>query len=161
MALIGDTSNLDTLKYAGEIAEPLAGSYAVTLPNGVVTSTMSGGMSKMQLQFVNAPYYVTCTYRTFDYFEASFMEDFFLQHQGKKFIAYLVIEQSTPQPYIVQVMNDVEDVKNSAGGDISITYEVYPAIDRCFQKVVREWGQCVGNPAQIWCDVNEGVKLLP
>jgi hypothetical protein len=161
MALIGDTSNLDTLMYAGEIVEPLAGSYTVTLPNGVVSSNIAGGMSKMQLQFINAPYYVNCTYRTFDYFEASMLEGFFLQHRGQKFIAYLIIEQSTPQPYIVQVMNDVEDAKNSAGGDISITYEVYPAIDRCFQKVVVEWGKCVGNPSRVWCDVNEGVKSLP
>ena len=43
MALIGDTSELDTLLYGGKYMLPEAGSYTMTTSWGVVSSDVSGG----------------------------------------------------------------------------------------------------------------------
>ena len=43
MALIGDTSELDTLLYGGKYMLPEAASYTMTTPWGVVSSDVSGG----------------------------------------------------------------------------------------------------------------------
>ena len=55
MALIGDTSELDTLLYGGKYMLPEANSYTMTTPWGVVSSDVSGGFVRQQLQFFNSP----------------------------------------------------------------------------------------------------------
>lgn len=161
MALKGDTSNLDTFTHAGAPMLPLASSYNVTLPNGVAASSIAGGMSKMQLQFQNAPYYVSCTYRTMNYFDSAYIEGFFKRHLGQKFIAYLVLEGTSPEPYVVQVISEIETTKRADGGDTAITYEVMNATDRCYEQVIQDWGECVGNPTCVWADIAQGIRNLP
>ena len=63
MALIGDTSELDTLLYGGKYMLPEAASYTMTTPWGVVSSDVSGGFVRQQLQFFNSPAQVQVVYK--------------------------------------------------------------------------------------------------
>lgn len=163
MALIGDTTGLDEFVYAGKPILPEQDSYQLKIPGGVVRSDIAGGLPKSQLQFYNFPYEVTGQYRGLDGFKIAYIENFLDQHRGQKFIAYLLISSGDIEPFIVQYRGDPQVSKTGFNGSTSITFEVEPAIDRCYQKFILDWGACLsgGDITSIATNVNEAVKVWP
>ena len=92
MALIGDTSELDTLLYGGKYMLPEANSYTMTTPWGVVSSDVSGGFVRQQLQFFNSPAQVQVVYRCVTRARVDFLKAFIRLHEGLPFIAALAVD---------------------------------------------------------------------
>ena len=162
MALTGDTSELDVLMYGGEEKLPEQSSYTLTLQTGVISSSYAGGMDSQEIQFLDSPYNVSCTYEAMDGFEINYLNEFFNRNRGQKFIATLLVGGELEQ-FVVQRTNDAKPKMTGFNGSISVTYQVVPAVDRCWQQTIFDWGQCMRGPdiAAVWCGCNTGVELWP
>lgn len=160
MALVGTTDDLDEFVYAGRPILPEKDSYSVTLQGGVEYSDIPGGMSKSQLQFYNSPYNVSVNYIGLDAFKIDYIENFLNRNRGQKFIAHLAISDSKIEPYVVQYLERGQVSKTGFNGSISLTLQVEPAVDTCFQQVIIDYGKCMGNPLCFWDDVQDAVSGL-
>ncbi|AUR94749.1 hypothetical protein NVP1198B_39 [Vibrio phage 1.198.B._10N.286.54.F4] len=162
MSLIGETSDLDRLEYGSKPVLPEQQSYSTTTPDGTVVSSVAGGLPKSQLQYMNQPYKVSVTYKSLDAFKSAYLENFFALHQGQAFIASLLIGGTEVEEFVVKYLGDTTHARTGLSGSMSVDLIVEPAIDRCFQSIVQEWGACRGSDtASIWCNTNLGVKALP
>lgn len=134
MALIGDTTGLARLEYVTEFGElkamlPSKEGYSITLPDGTVGSSISGGLEKQQRQFFNAPTIVSCTYRL-KKIDGQWLDTFLRDNNGENFIAWLYDDQNIEE-YIVQIVSSSRPRKNSDGHsltEISVTYKLQPNI---------------------------------
>ncbi|AUR97518.1 hypothetical protein NVP1240O_18 [Vibrio phage 1.240.O._10N.261.52.F8] len=162
MAVIGNVDDLDVFEYGGKPILPEKESYTVKLQNGLQVSDVSAGMSKQQIQFLNAPYYVNVTYVGLDSFKMAYIENFLNNNRGQKFVTTLLIGGTELDQFVVQQM-DVANIKRTGfNGSLSITLEVEPAIDQCFMQFIMDYGQCMGSDtAGVFCYTNEGVKVWP
>lgn len=162
MAITGDVSDLDEMLWNGEPYLPQRDSYSVELPSGVVGTSFGGGLDKLQLQFVNAPYYVSVTYTAYDGFQAAYLEYFLKKNRGQKFVAWLLISGVEPEQFVVQYTEDNPQIsKTGYTASVTITLQVEPSVDRDFEDFIFTFGQQAGNPKE-WFDIaNIGVKLWP
>lgn len=160
MATVGDISDLDELLFGGNPFLPDAGSYSVSIQGGVISSTGQGGLSKQQLQFYNSPYSVKVSYSGTQ-FEMGYLENFFNKNRGQRFVAHLDIGGTGIEPFVVQVTNRPSVSKTGFTGSVSITYEVEPATDKCYQESMLELAVCIGDPTELFCYSNLGVKAWP
>ncbi len=158
MALIGDTSDLDRFEFACEPILPEKDSYSISLPDGTVVSDLPGGMTKQQLQFFNQAYTVNVTYVGLDAFKIDFIEGFLLRNSGQKFIASLAISDSIIDEYVVQYFGSPNIAKTGFNGQVTLSLQVEPAIDVCFQQFIRDYGETVGNPTEIINDTDAAVR---
>lgn len=162
MALVGTTDDLPVLEYGGKPILPEQQSYSVSTPDGTVVSDIPGGLPKTQLQYFNQPYEVSVTYQNLDGFKSAFMENFFARNQGQAFIATLLVSNTETEQFVVKYLGNSTHARTGFDGSMSINLVVEPAIDRCFQQVVLDWGSCVGSETcEVWNNTNEGVKNLP
>lgn len=161
MAVTGDVSDLDTLMFGGEPMLPERGSYSVKLQGGVVSSDFDAGLDKQDIQFLNSPYQVSCTYFALDGFKAAYVESFFNRQRGQKFIANLLIGTNDIEEFVVQLIGTPKMSQTGNNGEISVTYKVEPAIDRCWNDTLFYWGGCVDDPMSVWCYTKEGIELWP
>ena len=162
MALSGDTSDLDRLIYGGKPVLPEQQSYSTTTPDGTVVSSVPGDIPKTAIQYFSQPYKVSVTYVSLDGFKSSYLENFFALHQGQAFIANLLVGGTETEEFVVKYIGDSKHSRTGFNGSMSIDLIVEPSIDRCFQQVIQEWGECRGSDtAQIWCDTNLAIKALP
>ena len=126
MALIGDTSELDTLLYGGKYMLPEAASYTMTTPWGVVSSDVSGGFVRQQLQFFNSPAQVQVVYRCVTKARVDFLKAFIRLHEGLPFIAALAVDTDTVEPYVVDIVGAPTWQENGFSGTCTLTYQVQP-----------------------------------
>ena len=162
MALVGDTSDLERFKYAGEYILLEKGSYSVTAKSGAVYSETNGGMTKQQLQFLNQPYYVSVTYIALDQFKIDHINNFLRRNDGQKFVTQLMVESGHLEEYVVQVVGDVGGSSMTGfNGSISLTLEVDPSVDACWVQFIKDYAPCMGNPCEMFKYVDEGVQALP
>jgi len=162
MVIVGQVDDLDVFEYGGKPILPEKESYSVKLQDGVVSSDFAAGMSKQQIQFLNAPYYVSVTYVGLDGFKMAYMENFLNNNRGQKFVATLLIGGTELEQFVVQQVSAPNIKRTGFNGSLSITLEVEPAIDQCFMEFIMEYGKCIGSDtAGIFCATNEGVKIWP
>jgi len=147
----GDVTGLAVLQYGGKPVLPERNSYQMTLPNGVVSSSFGGGLSKQQVQFQSAPYQVSCTYVGLDGGKAAWLANFFNRNQGLPFVATLLLDDGSIDQYVVQRMDNTPVPLTGFNGSFTVTYEVAPAIDTCFADWTYEAYQCVS--AEDWCKI--------
>lgn len=160
--LVGDTSDLDRMMYGGKPVLPEQNSYSVKLPNGTVTSSYSAGLNSQQVQFLNAPYEVSCTYSSLSGMHSAYLQSFFDRHQAQKFIASMIINGTELDEFVVQRIGDVQVKKTGYSGSITVKYQVEPAVDRCWEQSLNDWAECAGDDtAAIWCYADMGVKAWP
>jgi len=159
--LTGDTSELDTLMYAGNLKLPERDSYSVTMPDGVTRSSLDGGLPKLQIQFLNQPYAVGCTYKMLSEFESAFMETFFKKNRYKRFIVYLLIGSTELEPFVVQLDSVPSVTKTGFSGSVTVTYQVYPAVDREYEQFIYDFGMLYENPVEMFDIFDIAVKSWP
>lgn len=163
MALRGDTSDLDRLVYGGKPVLPERDSYSVRLRGGVVSSDISGGLTKQMVQFTNAPYSVSVNYKGLDQGKATWLSNFFDKRRGERFIATLLIGGTELEEFVVQQISDATFKTSGINGSISLTLQVEPAVDNCFIDWA-DWAYQCSAP-QEWCQIfnntKEGVEVWP
>lgn len=151
MALKGDVTGLATFQYGGKPVLPQQDSYQVSLQGGIVSSSFSAGLDKQLIQFQNSPYEVSVTYFAMDQSESMFIEQFLNRNRGLKFIATLLIGNTELEEFVVQYIGTPQISKTGFSGSISLTLQVEPAIDQCFNDWVYENMQCLSGAE--WCQV--------
>ena len=163
MPLKGDVSNLDRFQYGGKPVLPERNSYSVKLRGGVVSSDISGGLSRQQVQFTNSPYQVSVNYVCLDQAKASWIANFIDIRRGKKFIATLLVGGVNLDEFVVQVIGQPSFKTTGINGSVSLTLQVEPAVDRCFIDW-SDWAYQCTKPKD-WCDVfkytNDAVFVWP
>lgn len=160
MAISGDVTGLEYFNYAGERVLPEKDSYSLTNPDGVVSSSLPGGLPKSAIQFFNDPYTVSVTYVAVDGYKINYIENFFKQNRGQKFIAKLAVSHFF-EDFVVQVDGQPNITKTGFNGSATVTYKVEPSVDRELEQVFYDWGKNAGNAGEIWDLINQAVQALP
>ena len=145
MALIGDTSELDTLLYGGKYMLPEAASYTMTTPWGVVSSDVSGGFVRQQLQFFNSPAQVQVVYRCVTKPRVDFLKSFIRLHEGLPFIAALAVDTDEVEPYVVDVVGAPTWQENGFSGTCTLTYQVQPTPNADYDEFLQWSGSALGD----------------
>ena len=145
MALIGDASELDTLLYGGKYMLPEAASYTMTTPWGVVSSDVSGGFVRQQLQFFNSPAQVQVVYRCVTKARVDYLKAFIRLHEGLPFIAALAVDTDTVEPYIVDVVGAPTWQENGFSGTCTLTYQVQPTPNADYDEFLQWSGAALGD----------------
>ena len=145
MALIGDTSELDTLLYGGKYMLPEANSYTMTTPWGVVSSDVSGGFVRQQLQFFNSPAQVQVVYRCVTKTRVDFLKSFIRLHEGMPFIAALAVDTDTVEPYVVDIVGAPTWQENGFSGTCTLTYQVQPTPNADYDEFLQWTGAAFGD----------------
>ena len=145
MALIGDTSELDTLLYGGKYMLPEANSYTMTTPWGVVSSDVSGGFVRQQLQFFNSPAQVQVVYRCVTKARVDFLKSFIRLHEGLSFIAALAVDTDTVEPYVVDIVGAPTWQENGFSGTCTLTYQVQPTPNADYDEFLQWTGATLGD----------------
>jgi hypothetical protein len=127
----------------------------------VTRSDLDGGLPKLQIQFLNQPYTVGATYQMLSEFESAFMETFFKKNRYKRFIVYLLIGGTELEPFVVQLDSVPSVTKTGFSGSVTVTYQVYPAVDREFEDFVYNFGMIYENPQEMFDIFNSAVKAWP
>lgn len=145
MALIGDTSELDTLLYGGKYMLPEAASYTMTTPWGVVSSDVSGGFVRQQLQFFNSPAQVHVVYRCVTKARVDFLKAFIRRHEGLPFIAALAVDTDEVEPYVVDIVGAPTWQENGFSGTCTLTYQVQPTPKADYDEFLQWAGATLGD----------------
>jgi hypothetical protein len=159
----GDVSDLDVFEYGGKSILPEKDSYSLSLQGGVESSSLTAGLDKQLLQFMNAPFNVSVSYVGLDASKILYIEAFLNKNRGQKFVADLLIGNTEIEPFVVQYIGRPSINKTGFNGSVSLTLQVEPAIDRCFNNWVLENFKCVSGAD--WCEIfnntEEGVEIWP
>lgn len=143
MAIVGDVTGLSELIYGGSPVLPEKNSYSVKIPGGVIRSDLDGGLPKSQLQFFNKSYTCSVNYVALDGFKIAYLENFFERNRGQKFLAYFLISSGAVEPFVCQFVGEPSFSKTGFNGSASVSYEVEPGIDRCYQAAMLDLGSCL------------------
>lgn len=162
MALIGDTSDLNTFAYGGKPLLPDRDSYQLTAPNGVVQSNIAGGLTKLGLQYFNSPAMVSVTYALESLSKIAFVKSFLRNNQGGKFITHLAVDNGAVEPYVVQYLGSPNIQETGFNGFLRLNLEVQPSFDPCYDKFLNDYLACLGDGACEFFDlVTAGVEGKP
>ena len=157
MAITGDASGLDHLKYDDKYILPQRDSYRVTSQE-FQTVSMNGGMSRQFVQFQNRPFKVQLNYKAMDANEAFFLSGFFNRNAGRAFVARLIIDGKTLEEFVVKRLDNQPFTITGVNGNFSVKLEVEPSVDQCFIdwaienyqcQSARKWGQVFCNLAEL------------
>lgn len=162
MAVIGDTSDLDEFIYGGRPILPEKDSYSESILGGVVASDSAGGSVKQQLQYVGGAATRKVTYILLSGFKSDYVSKFLTKNRGQKFIAYL-LGDSGIEPFVVQYLDENPSVsKTGFNGSVSLTLQVEPANDRCYDEWLLWNLACYGD--ELGCvmkNTGDAIKVLP
>lgn len=162
MALVGFTDDLERFQYGGRMKLPEQSSYQLTTQDGTVVSSVAGGLPKSQVQYFSQPYGVDVNYRAMDAFEAAYISSFLNRHNGQKFIAELLIGNTETEEFVVMYTGNTKGSLTGFSGNFPVSLIVEPAVDRCFEQVILDWGSCLGgDTCEVWNLTNEAIKELP
>jgi hypothetical protein len=160
--LVGYTDDLDRFQYGGKMKLPEQSSYSVTTSDGSVVSSVAGGLTKSQIQYFDQPYQTKVNYIAKDGFEAAYISNFLALHNGQKFIAELLVGGTETEEFVVMYLGDTTGSLTGFNGSFPVTLIVEPGIDRCFQQVIQDWGECAGSDTcDIWNNADNAIKALP
>lgn len=154
MALKGDASDLDTLAFGGKPLVPLVSGFSKHRRSGVIQSSVPGGMTRQRLKYYNNPHVAEATFYLETGAQQDFIQMFFNRNEGKKFICHLAADNSTVEPYVVQVIGDWKLPYNSSqDAQLSVTLEIVPSRSFCYDEFIYDMGQCLGD--ELGCMMQE------
>lgn len=133
MATKGDISGLDVLMFGGEpmIPQVAQGDFSRYKQSGVVRSDTSGGASRQRRKYFGTTHIVEVTFYLETQAEQDFFEMFVERNQGKRFICHLSADRPIVEPYVVQIISEVNyPNSNAKDGIASMTMEIYSVRDR-------------------------------
>ena len=132
MATKGDISGLDVLQLGGKpiVPQVAIGGFERTRKSGVVYSDTSGGASRQRKKYFGTNHIADVTFYLETAQEQDFMELFVIRNEGKKFICHLSADRPIVEPYVVQMVSDVNfaDV-NAKDANATVTLEIFTARD--------------------------------
>lgn len=132
MATKGDISGLDVLAFGGVnmVPQVAQGGYSRSRKSGVVRSDTAGGASRQRKKYYGNTHIAEVNF----YLESAAQQDFFelftVRNEGKRFICYLSADRPIVEPYVVQIISEVDFSEVNAKDSIaSMTLEIFPARD--------------------------------
>lgn len=165
MATKGDISDLDVLEYGGKpiIPQVAQGGYSRTRQSGVVFTNASGGSSRQRKKYYGGTHIIEVNFYLEDAQMQDFMEMFIVRNEGKRFVCHLAADRPLIEPYVVQIISEVNfndvDAKDSIA---SMTLEVFPARDQVLDDYLYENYKTYGSNYVPYIDAfQEIVDLMP
>lgn len=124
MALIGYTSDLDTLLYSGSPVLPMYDDYRVISPEETEAVSHPGGLALAEVKYYNNPFHITASYVLADKMEADTFEVFMIEHIEECFIAHFMIKPGVTEPFVCRVIGDVSLDKTGYSARCTLKLEV-------------------------------------
>lgn len=153
MALIGDTSDLDTLMYGGKPLLPERDLYSFTDSFGVEQTDISGGFIRQSLLYFNSPYSVSVEYQLVTAARYNYMKAFLNVHKGIPFIAYMCLDSIEIEPYVVDIIDAPEWESTGFSGVCKLSLQVQPSPDYDYQEFTVWSSGEFGDDLQTYADL--------
>ena len=159
MAITGDTSGLDHLKYDGKYILPQRDSYKLT-GQSFETVSMNSGLSRQFVQFQNTAFNVKLNYKAMDAESAFFLANFFNTNRGRPFVASLTLDGKTIDEFVVNRVDNQSFSVTGINGDFPVTLEVEPSVDQCFIEWAIESYQCQSAKkwGHVFCNTKQALE---
>lgn len=144
MATKGDISDLEVLKFGGKpiVPQVAQGGFERTRNSGVVFSNTGGGASRQRKKYFNNTHIAEVTFYLETAQQQDYMELFTVMNEGKKFICYLSADRPVVEPYVVQIISDVNfSDTNAKDSLVSMTLEIFPARDPVLDEFLYDFYQ--------------------
>lgn len=165
MATKGDISDLDTLLFGGKpmVPQVAIGGYSRSRKSGVVNSDLMAGATRQRKKYFGNVHVANVTFYLETAQQQDYMEIFVNRNEGKKFICHLAADRPLVEPYVVQIISEVEysDV-NAKDSSASMTLEIFsvrePALDDLLFELYPVYGSGLNS---LFLGLHEIVELMP
>lgn len=145
MATKGDISGLPVLQFGGVPLVPQVRGYSRRNGINTVQSDVAGGATRQRKKRFGSTHRVTATFYG-DTALVDYLQLFFYDNEGAKFICHLQADRPIVEPYVVQVVSGWDQPSATAvDGEFRVTMEVFPARDKCLDEFLRVAYPCMGS----------------
>lgn len=165
MATKGDISGLDVLTFGSEnlVPQVAIGGFSRYKQSGVVRSDTQGGASRQRRRYFGTTHIAEVTFYLETAMEQDFFEMFVERNQGKRFICHLSADRPIVEPYVVQVISELNfsDV-TAKDSTVSMTMEIYSVRDTELDQCLYDIYAVIGNDTFTWLNLfSEIVEVMP
>lgn len=165
MATKGDLTGLDTLIFGGEpmIPSVAVGGFSRYKKSGVIRSDTTGGASRQRRRYFGTTHIAEVTFYLETPAHQDFFELFVERNQGKRFICHLQADRPIVEPYVVQVISEVNFSEVDAiSSQASMTMEIYSVRDREADDLMFALYSSIGVEAMaLFVYLHDIVELIP
>lgn len=165
MATKGDISDLDVLQFGGKpmIPQVAQGGFSRTRKSGVVRTDSAGGASRQRKKYFGTTHIAEVTFYLETAQQQDYMELFSVENEGKKFICHLSADRPLVEPYVVQIISDINfSETNAKDGIATMTLEIFPARDQVLDDWLYNYYQILGSDLSGYLlGFGEIVKAMP
>lgn len=164
MATKGDISGLDVLIFGGEpmIPQVAIGGFSRYKKSGVVRSDASGGASRQRRKYFGTTHIADVTFYLETPVEQDYFELFIERNQGKRFICHLQADRPIVEPYVVQVVSEVNFSEVTAkDSTVSMTMEIYSVRDKDLDDWLYQMYPVIVDTGEYVNHFREIVELMP
>ncbi len=165
MATKGDISDLDVLQFGGSpmIPQVAQGGFSRTRKSGVVRSDSAGGASRQRKKYFGNTHIADVTFYLETAQQQDYMEMFSVRNEGKKFICHLSADRPLVEPYVVQIISEINFSEVNAKDSIAtMTLEIFPVRDQVLDDWLYDYYQIFGSDLKGYLlDFGEIVKAMP
>lgn len=148
MATSGDISGLDVLMFGGKpmVPQVAQGGFSRRRQSGVVNSDVAGGASRQRKKYFGGTHIAEVTFYLETAQQQDYMELFVTRNEGKKFICHLQADRPIVEPYVVQILGDVQYSEVTAKDSVaSMTLEVFSVRDPAMDEFLYETYPVLGD----------------
>ncbi len=163
MATKGDITGLDVLTFGGEPMIPLAVDYSRSKQSGVVRSDTAGGAMRQRRKYFGTTHIAEVSFYLETQAHQDYFELFVERNQGKRFICHLQADRPIVEPYVVQIISEVNysDV-TAKDSNATMTMEIYSVRDREADDLLFNLYQSVGVEVMgLFLYLHDIVELIP
>lgn len=132
MATKGDITGLPVLMFGGKplVPQVAIGGFSRHRQSGIVVSNAAGGAGRVRKKYHGGTHMAEVTFYLETPQQQDYLELFFSRNEGTRFICHLAADRPIVEPYVVQVVSDVNysDV-NAKDSVASMTMEIFSARD--------------------------------
>lgn len=164
MATKGDITGLPVLMFGGKpmVPQVAIGGFSRYRKSGVVNSDASGGATRQRKKYFGGTHIAEVTFYLETAQQQDYLELFFSRNEGSRFICHLAADRPIVEPYVVQVITDVNysDV-NAQDAIASMTMEIFSARDVDLDDFLAEMYPVVDGLYEVLTGFHPIVEAMP
>ena len=164
MATKGDITGLPVLMFGGNplIPQVAIGGYSRYRKSGVVNSDASGGAGRQRKKYFGNTHIAEVTFYLETAQQQDYLELFFRRNEGTRFICHLAADRPIVEPYVVQVISEVNYSEVNAKESVaSMTMEIFSARDVALDDFLLETYPLVDNLYEVLKGLHPIVEAMP
>lgn len=164
MATKGDITGLPVLMFGGKpmVPQVAIGGFTRYRKSGVVNSDASGGATRQRKKYFGGTHVAEVTFYLETAQQQDYLELFFNRNEGRRFVCHLAADRPIVEPYIVQVISEVNYSEVTAQDAVaSMTMEIFSARDADLDQFLADTYPLIGDLYEVLTGFHPIVEAMP